>query len=176
FPFVTLALSLLAVAAGVVLVVGIPNPYARREPGKPRPEPLVKGLETGLMPAMDEGAFVVDYFAASGTPLAETEKMARDIEKILAKNPDVEAFVRRTGAELGLFATQTSRGDIQVVLRPAEDDPVSLVTKRVRPPLEELEKELKKQGKTLEDEKENIRARYRRRPIKGDGKGVMDEI
>ena len=64
--------------------------------------------------------------------------MARDVEKILSENPDVEAYVRRTGAENGLFATQTSRGDIQVVLRPAEDDPISLLTKPVRPPLETI--------------------------------------
>src|SRR5947209_18729493 len=121
---------------------------------------------------MDEGAFVLDYWAPSGTPLEQTEKMVRDIEKILSNNPDVEAYVRRTGAELGLFATQTSRGDIQVVLRPAEDDPISLFTKPVRPKLDDLEKELKKQGKTLEGEKENIRARYRRRPVKK----VMDEV
>jgi multidrug efflux pump subunit AcrB len=123
---------------------------------------------------MDEGAFVVDYFAASGTPLEQTEKMARDIEKILSKNPDVEAFVRRTGAELGLFATQTSRGDIQVVLRPADDDPRDLVTKRVRPPLEDLEKDLKAHGKSLEDRatREEIRAKYRRRPVTK----IMEEI
>ena len=96
-------------------------------------EPLLKGLQTGLMPAMDEGAFIVDYWAPSGTPLSETEKMARAIEEILSKNPDVDAYVRRTGAELGMFATQTSRGDIQVVLRSAENDPVSLMRKPVRP-------------------------------------------
>src|SRR5262249_52349225 len=111
-----------------------------------------------------------------GSPLAETERKAKEIEKILSKNPDVKAYVRRTGAELGLFATQTSRGDIQVVLRPAEDDPVSLFTKPVRPKLDDLEKELKKQGKTLEDEKENIRARYRRRPLKKVMEEIEDEI
>src|SRR5262249_36359141 len=79
---------------------------------------------------------------------------------------------RRTGAENGLFATQTSRGDIQVILRRDELDPISLATKRVRPPLEELEKELKKEGKTLEGEKENIRKRYRRRPVRD----VMAEV
>src|ERR1700736_1117276 len=85
------------------------------------------------MPEMDEGAFVVDYWAPSGTPLTETENMARTIEEILSKNPDVEAYVRRTGAELGMFATQTSRGDIQLVLRPAQDDPLSLLLKPIRP-------------------------------------------
>ncbi len=81
--------------------------------------------------------------------------------------------MRRTGTEMGLFATQTNRGDIQVVLRPAEDDPVSLLTKPVRPPLNELENELKKQGKELDDkERANIRKKYRRRPIDA----VMDEV
>src|SRR5262249_43202459 len=115
FPWATLALSVAAVAAGVVLFTGIPRPPTPRQPPPPgaRHPRLVKGLETGLMPAMDEGAFVLDYWAPSGTPLEQTEKMVRDLEKILSKNPDVEAYVRRTGAELGLFATQTSRGDIQ---------------------------------------------------------------
>src|SRR5262249_50286617 len=91
-------------------------------------------------------------------------------------NPDVQAHVRRTGAELGLFATQTSRGDIQVVLRPAEDDPISLLTRPVRPPKEVLERELAAQGKTLEGEKEAIRAKYRRRPVKGVMEEIEDEI
>ena len=173
FPWAALALSLLAVLVGVFLVIGIPNPFDKGEPGKPS-TPLVKGLETGLMPAMDEGAFVVDYVAASGTPLEQTEKMARDIEKILSKNPDVDAFVRRTGAELGLFATQTSRGDIQVVLRPALEEPLHLFTKSVRPPLEDLEKELKGQGKKLEDRetRDEVRRKYRRRPLTK----IMEEI
>src|SRR6202035_5289779 len=98
------------------------------------------------MPVMYEGAFVVDYWAPAGTPLAQTEKMARVIEEILSKNPDVESYVRRTGAENGLFATQTSRGDIQVVLRPAEEDPWSLLVKPVRPKFTEIEAELKKEG------------------------------
>jgi multidrug efflux pump subunit AcrB len=173
FPWAALALSFVAVALGLLLVLGVPDPKAQREAGKP-PPPLVKGLETGLMPTMDEGAFVVDYRAPTGTPLEQTEKMARDIEKILAKNPDVDAYVRRTGAELGLFATQTSRGDIQVVLRPAEDDPVSLVSKPVRPPAEDLENDLKKQGRKLEnpDTRAEVRQKYRRRPLPQ----VMEEI
>src|SRR5262249_2419717 len=131
FPWVTLMVSLAAVGVGVLLYTGVPNPTAKREPGKPPPPPLVQGLQTGLMPSMAEGAFVVDSWAPSGSPLGETEKKAKEIEKILSKNPDVKAYVRRTGAELGLFATQTSRGDIQVVLRPAPEDPISLFTKPV---------------------------------------------
>jgi multidrug efflux pump subunit AcrB len=148
-PRATLALSVAALGVGVVLWTGIPNIAATQEPGKSPPAPLFKGLQTGLMPSMDEGAFVIDYWAPSGTPLAETEKMARTIEDILSKNPDVDAYVRRTGAELGMFATQTSRGDIQVVLRPAEDDPASLVFKAVRPGFTEKSRALN--NMTLED-------------------------
>src|SRR5262249_60063766 len=88
-----------AVALGALVWYGIPlaNPSVSQAPGKP-PVPLVKGIETGLMPTMDEGAFVVDYWAPSGSPLAETERKAKEIEKILSKNPDVKAYVRRTGA------------------------------------------------------------------------------
>jgi multidrug efflux pump subunit AcrB len=124
------------------------------------------------MPAMDEGAFVFDYWAPTGTPLAEAERKVHEVEKILSNHPDVATYVRRTGSENGLFATQTSRGDIQVVLCPAENDPVSLVTKPVRPKFDDLEKQLKAQGKTIAAEKENIRAKYRRRPLRD----VMDEV
>jgi multidrug efflux pump subunit AcrB len=159
FPWVTLGVSVAAVGAGVILYFGIPGVF--------------KGLETGLMPAMDEGAFVFDYWAPSGTPLAETEKMAREVEKVLSENPDVDAYVRRTGAELGLFATQTSRGDIQVVLRPAEDNPIALLTKPVRPPMEELEKQLKAQGRKYDAQaREEIRRKYRRRSVSE----VKDEV
>ncbi|HEX3152924.1 MAG TPA: efflux RND transporter permease subunit, partial [Gemmataceae bacterium] len=176
FPWLVIVASLAAFVIGVLLYTGVPNPVAKREPGKPRPAPLINGLETGLMPKMDEGAFIVDYWAPSGSPLAETERKAREIEKILAANPDVDTYVRRTGSENGLFATQTSRGDVAVVLRPAEEDPISLMRKPVRPPREQLEKELKAQGKTVEGERENIRKKYRRRPLRKVMEEVEDEI
>jgi multidrug efflux pump subunit AcrB len=178
FPWLTLGLSLLAIPLGALLWFGIDNPWAKTEPEKPPPPQLVGKLQTGLMPAMDEGAFVFDYWAPTGTPLAEAERKIREVEKILSNHPDVQTYVRRTGAENGLFATQTSRGDIQVILRPAENDPVSLLTKPVRPKWSDLEKQLKAQGKTIEGEKEVIRAKYRRRPLKGneDEPGVMEEV
>jgi multidrug efflux pump subunit AcrB len=177
-PWLTLGLSLTAVLLGVLLWFGLDNPWAKAEPGQPPPPQLVTKLQTGLMPSMDEGAFVFDYWAPTGTPLAECERKIREVEKILSNHPDVQSYVRRTGAENGLFATQTSRGDIQVVLRPAENDPISLLRKPVRPPLELLEKQLKAEGKTVAGEKENIRAKYRRRPLRGDedDPGVMEEV
>jgi multidrug efflux pump subunit AcrB len=169
-PWLTLTLALLAIPFGAILLFGIPDWRAKQEPGKPPPPPLFKGVETGLMPAMDEGAFILDYWAPSGTPLAETEKMLQKIEEVLNKNPDIDSYVRRTGAENGLFATQTSRGDFQVILRPAENDPYNLLFKPVRPPLEKMEAELKKDGKDA------IRAKYRRRPMAKVMEEVEDEI
>lgn len=179
FPRIVLLLSLSVIGLGVLLFRGIPG----AEPDKP----LVKGLQTGLMPAMDEGAFIVDYFAPAGTPLQRAVEHAQVIEHILEENPDVEVYVRRTGSENGLFATKTDRGDIQVMLRSAEDDPVSLLTRPVRPPFSEIEKRMKEEGAKLAAAKYGphfteaqmwsaakamIRRQYRRRPLRA----VMDEI
>ncbi len=188
FPWPTLITSVVAfVVLGFILGFGIPDFRHAQEPGKPPPKPLLQALKTGLMPAMDEGAFVFDYWAPSGSPLESTEDKVRKVEEILSENPDVLAYVRRTGAELGLFATQTNRGDIQVILRAAEDDPISLLRKPVRPKFSDVEKEMKELGRQiaaekyqgkfteeqmLEEGKAAIRQRYRRRGVKD----IMDEV
>jgi CzcA family heavy metal efflux pump len=74
---------------------------------------------SGFLPEMDEGAFVLDYFTPGGTALTETDREIHIVERILAQTPEVEATSRRTGAELGLFATEQNTGDIVARLRPA---------------------------------------------------------
>ena len=79
-----------------------------------------RAVGTGFLPTMDEGAFVFDYFLPAGTSLTETDAVARRIEAVLASIPEVETYSRRTGAELGpAAATEVSRGDIMVRLKPA---------------------------------------------------------
>ncbi|MGH7226441.1 MAG: efflux RND transporter permease subunit, partial [Gemmataceae bacterium] len=174
--WLTLTASVAAVGIGVVLYTGVSDPRPPEKKGKERP-PLLAPLKTGLMPAMDEGAFVVDYWAPSGTPLAETEQKARVVEEILSENPDVDAYVRRTGAELGLFATSTNTGDIQVVLRPAEDDLLSLLRKPVRPKLSKVEEELEALHLDLHGEgRAYIRNKYRRRSGEEVGKEIQEEL
>jgi len=73
---------------------------------------------TGFLPEMDEGAFVLDYFTPGGTALAETDREIHIVERILAETPEVEGTSRRTGAELGLFATEQNTGDIVARLKP----------------------------------------------------------
>jgi CzcA family heavy metal efflux pump len=75
-------------------------------------------LETGFLPQMDEGGYIIDYWTPAGTSLAETDRMVRRIEEVVAATPEVAGFARRTGAELGLFATEQNRGDIVVKLKP----------------------------------------------------------
>lgn len=75
-------------------------------------------LGTGFLPEMDEGGFIVDYVTPPGTSLAETDSVVRQMEAKVAALPEKSAFSRRTGAELGLFATQQNKGDILVKLKP----------------------------------------------------------
>ena len=77
-----------------------------------------KFVETGFLPEMDEGAFVLDYTTPGGTALAETDRQLHIVEKILASTPEITGTSRRTGAELGLFATEQNTGDIVARLKP----------------------------------------------------------
>jgi multidrug efflux pump subunit AcrB len=74
-------------------------------------------VETGFLPEMDEGGFVLDYRLPPGTSLAETNKVVSQIEQILKATPEVAAFSRRTGSQLGFFATDPNEGDILVRLK-----------------------------------------------------------
>jgi len=76
---------------------------------------------SGFLPEMDEGAFVFDYWTPGGTALAETDRQLRVVERIMAETPEITGTSRRTGAEMGLFATEQNTGDIVVRLRPQRD-------------------------------------------------------
>jgi multidrug efflux pump subunit AcrB len=101
-------------------------------------------VKSGFMPDMDEGAFVVDYFMPVGTSLAQTDKVARRIETVLQKTPDVASYIRRTGAELGLYATESFRGDVLVSLKPADQ------RRSMAEIFEEVEKQIKTEVPELE--------------------------
>ena len=75
-------------------------------------------VPTGFLPEIDEGAFVLDYYTPGGTALTETDREVHIIERILMDTPEVAGTSRRTGAELGLFATEQNRGDIVARLKP----------------------------------------------------------
>ncbi len=78
-------------------------------------------LETGFLPEMDEGGFILDYVTPPGTSLDETNRILQKIEQRVAALPDTQSFSRRTGAENGLFVTEQNTGDITVKLKPRSE-------------------------------------------------------
>ncbi|MDD5581536.1 MAG: efflux RND transporter permease subunit [Methylobacter sp.] len=73
---------------------------------------------SGFMPSMDEGGFILDYRAAPGTSVSETDRLLKQVEKILRYTPEVETYSRRTGNSLGGFMTEANQGDFFVRLKP----------------------------------------------------------
>src|SRR5205085_8390307 len=78
---------------------------------------ILPKLETGFLPEMDEGSIVLDYTSPPGTSLEETDRMLRQIEKIINKVPEVEAYSRRTGTQMGFFITEPNTGDYLIQLK-----------------------------------------------------------
>ena len=74
-------------------------------------------LQTGFLPEMDEGSIVLDYSSPAGTSLEETDRMLREVEMIIVKIPEFEAYSRRTGAQMGFFITEPNRGDYLIQLK-----------------------------------------------------------
>ena len=79
---------------------------------------LFSRVGSGFLPEADEGGFVIDYLSPAGSALEETNRLMQKVEAVLQQTPDIAAFTRRTGSELGLFATQQNKGDILVRLKP----------------------------------------------------------
>ncbi|HEV2175185.1 MAG TPA: efflux RND transporter permease subunit, partial [Nitrospira sp.] len=77
-----------------------------------------QALGSDLLPPMDEGGFILDYWTPAGSDLAETNRVIEHIESMIRAIPEVEGSSRRTGLELGLATvTEANRGDIAVKLK-----------------------------------------------------------
>ena len=75
-------------------------------------------LGTDLLPAMDEGGFILDYIMPAGSSLSETNQVLTGVELILRNTPEVEGTSRRTGLQLGLATvTEANIGDVSVKLK-----------------------------------------------------------
>lgn len=91
---------------------------------------------TGFMPQIDEGGFILDYRAAPGTSLTETDRLLQELEAILQADPAVETYSRRLGASLGGDLTEANAGDIFVRLTPPPRAPINQVMDRLREKIE----------------------------------------
>ncbi|MBA3647148.1 MAG: efflux RND transporter permease subunit [Chitinophagales bacterium] len=78
---------------------------------------ILPHLQTGFLPEMDEGSIVLDYISPAGTSLEETDRMLREVEKIIVKIPEVQAYSRRTGTQMGFFITEPNNGDYLISLK-----------------------------------------------------------
>lgn len=110
------------VAALVLVVLAVAGVFAER------------AVPTGFLPPLDEGAFVIDFATPAGTSLEETDRATRAIDDVLRQMPEVRAFTRRTGTELGpATATLQSTGDIMVRLVPrAKREDILAVIEKTR--------------------------------------------
>lgn len=93
---------------------------------------IPSGLKTGFLPDMDEGSIVLDYSSPPGTSLEETDRMLRQIEKIIVKQPDVQAYSRRTGTQMGFFITEPNTGDYLIQLKKDHKKTTEEVTSDIR--------------------------------------------
>jgi multidrug efflux pump subunit AcrB len=92
-----------------------------------------RALGRDLLPAFDEGGFVLDYVMPPGSSLEETSRVVGHIESILRATPEVESTSRRTGLELGLAAvTEPNTGDIAVRLKAQRRRSADEVIREVR--------------------------------------------
>jgi CzcA family heavy metal efflux pump len=90
-------------------------------------------LGSDLLPAMDEGGFILDYIMPAGSSLAETNQVLTGVERILSATPEVESTSRRTGLQLGLATvTEANTGDISVKLKRSRGKPSDEVISGVR--------------------------------------------
>ncbi len=78
---------------------------------------ILPKLETGFLPEMDEGSIVLDYASPPGTSLEETDRMLREAEKLIQQVPEVAAYSRRTGTQMGFFITESNTGDYLIQLK-----------------------------------------------------------
>jgi len=90
-------------------------------------------LGSDLLPAFDEGGFVIDYVMPPGSSLEETSRVLKNLDAILRTVPEVESTSRRTGLQLGLAAvTEPNTGDISVKLKPQRKRTVDEIIADVR--------------------------------------------
>jgi CzcA family heavy metal efflux pump len=92
---------------------------------------------SGFMPSMDEGGFILDYRSAPGTSLTETDRLLQQVEVIIKANPSVDAYSRRTGAQLGGGITEANEGDFFIRLKAGKRPPIDTVMNDIRGQVEQ---------------------------------------
>lgn len=97
---------------------------------------ILPRLTTGFLPEMDEGSIVLDYSSPPGTSLEETDRMLHEVEKIIIATPEIDAYSRRTGTQMGFFITEPNRGDYLIQLKKKRNQSTDEVINGLRKKIE----------------------------------------
>ncbi len=89
-------------------------------------------VPSGFMPVMDEGGFILDYKAQPGAALSDTDRLLRQVERIIVATPEVASYSRRTGAQLGGGLTEADEGDYFIRLKGGSRRPIDAVMTDIR--------------------------------------------
>ncbi|WP_448699193.1 efflux RND transporter permease subunit [Mucilaginibacter sp. AW1-3] len=89
-------------------------------------------LQSGFLPAMDEGAIVLDFKSPPGTTLEETDRMLKQVDDIVLHTPEVASYSRRLGTQMGFFITEPNTGDYLIQLKKKRDKTTDEVSDEIR--------------------------------------------
>ena len=89
-------------------------------------------VQSGFMPKMDEGGFILDYKAKPGAALSDTDALLRHAEAIIRATPEVVSYSRRTGVQLGGGLTEADEGDFFIRLSSGKRRPIEEVMIDIR--------------------------------------------
>ena len=104
--FLTLLYRKPAVATIFVLLLGLGGWYASTR------------LSSGFLPDLDEGTIVLDYHSPAGTDIEETDRLCRQMERIIMAHPDVQTYSRRTALGMSFKTRPSNFGDYLIQLKP----------------------------------------------------------
>lgn len=140
---------------------------------------ILPKLQTGFLPEMDEGSIVLDYTSPPGTSLEETDRMLKEAEKIIKDVPEVEAYSRRTGTEMGFFITEPNSGDYLIQLKKKRSRTTNEVIEDMREKIETTQPALRIDfGQVIGDMLGDLMASIQPVEIKifGDNKQKLQEL
>lgn len=103
--FLTLLHRKPAVTTIFVLLLGLGGWYASTR------------LSSGFLPDLDEGTIVPDYHSPAGTDIEETDRLCRQMERIIMAHPDVQTYSRRTALGMSFKTRPSNFGDYLIQLK-----------------------------------------------------------
>jgi heavy metal efflux system protein len=100
-------------------------------------------MPSGFLPEMDEGGIVLDFDSPPGTTLEETDRMLKEVDKIIQQQPEVATYSRRLGTQMGFFITEPNRGDYLIQLKKKRNRTTDEVSSQLRSKIEAVLPHLK---------------------------------